>query len=133
MKKLSSKGQALVIFVIFVPVIIMVGTLIIDVGFARYNSNNLNDITKLVIRYGLKNIDSDPYNKMVDLLYQNDSDIDNYSIEIDVENKTIKMSVDKATKGFFGSIVGKEIYKEKSSYIGYIKDEKYIIEKDDLK
>ena len=66
---------------------------------------------------------------MVDLIYQNDSDIDFYEININNETKEISVTLSKSTKGFFGSIVGKEIYNEKSSLKGHIKDDKKIIEK----
>lgn len=133
MSKLDNKGQSLAIFVIFVPVFIMIGTLAVDVSFAKYESRRLDNITKDVINYGLKNIEEEPYNNMVDLIYQNDDEIDSYSINIDEENKQVEITIEKSTKGFFGSIVGKEIYKEKSSYIGYIKDDKRIIEKKAMK
>ncbi len=129
MNKLTNKGQALVIFIIFIPLILMIGTLVIDLGIAKYNDYRLEEITKDVLSYGLKHIDNNPYNNMVDLLYQNDDSIDNYSIEVNQDEKTIRISVDKATKGFFGSMVGKEIYKEKSSYVGYFSGDKIVIEK----
>ena len=50
-------------------------------------------------------------------------------IPINNETKEISVTLSKSTKGFFGSIVGKEIYNEKSSLKGYIKDDKKIIEK----
>ncbi len=131
MNRLNSKGQSLAIFVIFVPVFIMIGTLVVDVSFARYNVRKLDNINKLVINYGLDHIESDPYDNMVDLIYKNDSEVDNYEIKINLEEKKINVNISKSTKGFFGSIVGKEIYKEKSFFIGYIKDDKKIIEKDD--
>ena len=131
MNRLNSKGQSLAIFVIFVPVFIMIGTLVVDVSFARYNVRRLDNINKLVINYGLEHIESDPYDTMVDLIYKNDSEVDDYEIKINLEEKKINVNISKSTKGFFGSIVGKEIYKEKSSFIGYIKDDKKIIEKDD--
>ena len=131
MNRLNSKGQSLAIFVIFVPVFIMIGTLVVDVSFARYNVRKLDNINKLVINYGLDYIESDPYDTMVDLIYKNDSEVDDYEIKINLEEKKINVNISKSTKGFFGSIVGKEIYKEKSSFIGYIKDDKKIIEKDD--
>ena len=131
MNRLNSKGQSLAIFVIFVPVFIMIGTLVVDVSFARYNARRLDNINKLVINYGLEHIESDPYDTMVDLIYKNDSEVDNYEIKINLEEKKINVNISKSTKGFFGSIVGKEIYKEKSSFIGYIKDDKKIIERDD--
>ena len=131
MNRLNSKGQSLAIFVIFVPVFIMIGTLVVDVSFARYNARKLDNINKLVINYGLEHIESDPYDTMVDLIYKNDSEVDDYEIKINLEEKKMNVNISKSTKGFFGSIVGKEIYKEKSSFIGYIKDDKKIIEKDD--
>ena len=129
MSKLNNKGQSLAIFVIFVPVFIMIGTFVVDVSFAKYNERRLDNLNKQVINYGLKHIDEEPYDNMVDLIYQNDSDIDSYEININNETKEISVTLSKSTKGFFGSIVGKEIYNEKSSLKVYIKDDKKIIEK----
>lgn len=129
MSKLNNKGQSLAIFVIFVPVFIMIGTFVVDVSFAKYNERRLDNLNKQVINYGLKHIDEEPYDNMVDLIYQNDSDIDSYEININNETKEISVTLSKSTKGFFGSIVSKEIYNEKSSLKGYIKDDKKIIEK----
>ena len=129
MSRLNNKGQSLAIFVIFVPVFIMLGTYVVDVSFAKYNERRLDNLNKQVINYGLKHIDEEPYDNMVDLIYQNDSDIDFYEININNEPKEISVTLSKSTKGFFGSIVGKEIYNEKSSLKGYIKDDKKIIEK----
>lgn len=129
MSRLNNKGQSIAIFVIFVPVFIMMGTYVVDVSFAKYNERRLDNLNKQVINYGLKHIDEEPYDNMVDLIYQNDSDIDFYEININNETKEISVTLSKSTKGFFGSIVGKEIYNEKSSLKGYIKDDKKIIEK----
>lgn len=129
MSRLNNKGQSLAIFVIFVPVFIMMGTYVVDVSFAKYNERRLDNLNKQVINYGLKHIDEEPYDNMIDLIYQNDSDIDFYEININNETKEISVTLSKSTKGFFGSIVGKEIYNEKSSLKGYIKDDKKIIEK----
>ena len=129
MSKLGNKGQALAIFVIFVPVFIMVGAFVVDLSFANYNARKLDNISQIVIDYGLDHLSDEPYNNMVDLIYQNDSEIDSYTININEEESRIDVSITKATKGFFGSIIGKEIYNEKSELSGYIKDDKKIIEK----
>ena len=129
MSKLGSKGQALAIFIIFVPVFIMVGAFVVDLSFARYNARKLDNIAEIVTSYGLDHLADEPYNNMVDLIYQNDSEIDSYTININEEESKIEVSITKATKGFFGSIIGKEIYKKKSEFTGYIKDDKKIIEK----
>ena len=128
MSKLSNKGQSLAMFIVFIPFFIMMGTFVVDMAYAKYNSNRLNETTKMVLRYGLNHIDEDPYSDMVDLLYQNDTKIDNYEIKIDLLEKKINISVEKASRGFFGSLVGKDIYKEKCNYKGYFNEEKIIIE-----
>ena len=128
MNRLSNKGQSLAIFIVFIPLFIMMGTFVVDMAYARYNANRLNETNKMIVRYGLKHIEENPFDDMVHLIYQNDSEIDNYDIKIDVLNKTVSVSIDRASRGFFGSLIGKDIYKEKSSYIGYIKDEKIIID-----
>ena len=128
MSRLSNKGQSLAIFIVFIPLFIMMGTFVVDMAYARYNANSLNETNKMIVRYGLKHIEENPFDDMVHLIYQNDSEIDNYDIKIDILNKTVSVSIDKASRGFFGSLIGKDIYKEKSSYIGYIKDEKIIID-----
>lgn len=129
MSRLNNKGQSLAIFAIFIPVFIMIGTLVVDVSFAKYQSRKLNNITKQVVRYGLNHIDDEPYSNMVDLIYQNDDEVDSYNINLNSEERKVEVSISKSTKGFFGSIVGKEIYKEESSYIGYFENDKMIIEK----
>ena len=128
MNKLSNKGQSLAMFVIFIPFIILFCAFIIDYGIAKYNYNKLNNISLMVIRYGIKNIDNDPYNDMVDLLYKNDEDINDYKINIDTSNKKINLSVTKASDSFFGRIINKDYFKETIKYTGYYKDERIVIE-----
>lgn len=130
MIKLSNRGQSLALFVVFIPFFIMIGAFVVDVSFAKYNANRLNEIAKMVTRYGINHIDEDPYYEMVDLIYKNDDGIDSYDIKIDSESKTVSVTLDKATEGFFGKIIDKEIYKEQSSYVGTIRDEKIVIEKE---
>lgn len=128
MNKLTNKGQSLAIFIVFIPFFIMMGTFVIDMAYAKYIKVKINEMTKMIIKYGLNNIDNEPYNEMVDLIYQNDEEVDDYKIEIDSENKKITMTIKKASKGIFSSLIGKDIYNEKSSYKGYIENEKIIIE-----
>lgn len=126
---MNNKGQSLAIFIIFVPVFIMIGVLVIDVYNAKLESRKLDDINKMVIKYGLDHIEEDPYNDMVNLIYKNDDEIDDYKIEINTEEQTIKIVIKKTTNGFFERIIGKEIFTEESNYYGYIKNDKKIIEK----
>ena len=87
MSKLNNKGQSLALFTIFVPVIIMVGTLVIDVSYAKYNSRKISAIAREVLDYGLTNIENNPYDEMVNLIYKNDENIDEYKIDIKEDEK----------------------------------------------
>lgn len=131
MNKLSNKGQSLTLFLVFLPVLILLGCFVIDLGYAKYNDLRLEETTKTVLRYGLKHIDEDVYPSMVDLLYKNDDTIDEYKIDIKTEEKEIFISVSKASKGLFGKVINKNVYKEKSKFKGYIKEDKIIIERDE--
>lgn len=124
---MNNKGQSLAIFIIFIPIFIMVGVIVIDVYNAKLEARKLDDINKMVIKYGLDHIEEDPYNDMVNLIYKNDDEIDSYKIDIDLDQ--IKVVMNKTTKGFFGRIIGKEIYTVESNYRGYIENDKKIIEK----
>lgn len=124
---MNNKGQSLAIFIIFIPVFIMIGVIVIDVYNAKLEARKLDDINKMVIKYGLDHTEEDPYNDMVNLIYKNDDEIDSYKIDIDLNQ--IKVVMNKTTKGFFGRIIGKEIYTVESNYRGYIENDKKIIEK----
>ena len=45
MKKLTNKGQSLVIFIIFLPLIIMFLAFIIDYGMLNVNKNKVDSIS----------------------------------------------------------------------------------------
>ena len=66
---------------------------------------------------------------MIKLIYKNDSKIDRYNIAINESENTVRVELEKSTKGFFGSIIDKEIYKEISSYTGSIKNNNIVIER----
>ena len=133
MSKLNNKGQSLVLFVVMLPLFIMMGVYLIDVGYAKYNENKLNNVCTMVLNYGLDNIDNNPKDKMIKLIYENENDIKEQNILVDPNNKLIKISVLKTSNGFLGNIIGKSIYKEKCAYTGYIKNDKKYIERDGIK
>lgn len=123
MISLNNKGQSLFLFVIFIPVFMLLGAFVVDIGLAKITSNNLDDVSKLVLDYGLKNIDNNPYDSMIDLINKNDDKIDKYDIKLDKLNKIINLKVEKNSSGFFGNIIGKDKYKISINYIGYINTE----------
>ncbi len=129
MKKLSNNGQSLVIFAVFLPFIIMLLAFIIDYGMLKISKNRLDSINKMTLKYGMKNINNNPKEKMDNLIKTNDNDITRYDIDINEENKSIRLTLNKKINSFSYKIIKKEEYDLKSVYEGYIKDNKIIIER----
>lgn len=123
-------GQALSLFVIFLPFMLVIAVFLIDISYAKYNKIKLDSINKIAITYGLSNIDSNPRDDIINLIKKNDKDISEFKIDINSEEKLIKISIGKESNSFFGKILKKNFFKEESKYLGYIKDDKFIIERD---
>lgn len=130
MNRENEHGQTLSLFVLLLPLLIMIGAFLIDISYAKYNKRKLDSINKIAITYGLSNINSDPKDNIINLIKENDKDIKEYNVDIDVEEKSIKISLVKESNSFFGKILKKDLFKEESKYLGYIKDDKFIIERD---
>lgn len=130
MNRKNEHGQTLSLFVLLLPLLIMIGAFLIDISYAKYNKRKLDSINKIAITYGLSNINSDPKDNIINLIKENDKDIKEYNVDIDVEEKSIKISLVKESNSFFGKILKKDLFKEESKYLGYIKDDKFIIERD---
>ena len=54
--KLNNKGQTLVAFIILIPVLIMIFTLVVDLGLLSIEKRKIDNEIKSTITYGLKNI-----------------------------------------------------------------------------
>ena len=53
---MNKKGQTLVVFVLFLPVLVIVITMIINKSNMYYDKRNMENIAKEAINYGLSNI-----------------------------------------------------------------------------
>lgn len=125
---MNKKGQVLVLFIIMIPLFIACLALVIDVGYSMHHSYRLNNVNRMVIKYGLERIDEvDIRAKMVDLLYKNDSDIDSYDLVI--EDNQITLKTNKTVDSVFGKVINIDFYSISSEYVGYIRQDKLVIEK----
>lgn len=124
----NNKGQVLILFVILIPVFVLIAAFTIDIGYNFYESNKLDNVNKMIIKYGLKNLDKDNLKaKLIDLLHHNADDIESYSIYID--NNKITININKKIDSIFGKIINIDTYQLSSIYKGSIIDDKVFIEK----
>ena len=87
MNKLNNKGQSLVMLIVFLPVFLLLMVYMIDLSIAKYDWSKINNIAKEAVSYGLKNIESNPKDKMDEMISNNDLNIKSYDINIDSENR----------------------------------------------
>lgn len=125
---MNNKGQVLVFFVVLIPVFIALAAFAIDISYTYYQSNKLDNINRMVIKYGLNNLtDDDIKSKMAELLLKNDSDISNY--EINIKNNVITLKAEKEINSIFSGFLNIETYHLSSDFKGYNKSGKVIIKK----
>lgn len=119
---MNNKGQTLVLFVLILPIIIFIMLLVIDVSNMFITKQELNNINKIVLNYGLdiieeENIDS----KLEELINKN---VLNNEHTIRIDNGIIEVEIKKNIQGI---VTKKKIYEVKSVYKGYIKEDKKVI------
>lgn len=118
MFKLNNKGQSLVMFVIIVPILCLILTLVYDVGTAIYEKNRLANTSYMVIEYGLDNIDSVSESDLIELIQKNTSSLSYISVLIQDDEIEIKLS--KNIKGIIGKMFGFNLIEANTEYSGKI-------------
>ena len=99
---MNNKGQTLVIFVILLPILLIVLTLIVDLGFLYIEKRNIDNIVYDSIEYYLENInDKDIDSKVKELLNKN---VDNIKISIDETEEYVEINVSKTRKNLYSII-----------------------------
>ncbi len=124
----NNRGQTLVMFVIFLPVLIIIFAGLIEVSTINIEANKLDSINSIAIDYGLDNInDENIKDKLEELIKTNDNKIEQINIKLETNKLSIELT--KYKDSIFGKIIGKKNYKIVSKYKGNIKEDKKIIVK----
>lgn len=117
MLNLNNKGQTLVMFVILLPILLFILTLVYDVGNAIYEKDRLSNTNYMVVEYAICNslVSED---ELVELINKNDEDISDITIMM-IDN-SITIALTKDIKGIFGKMFGFNLTSVKSEYKGNI-------------
>lgn len=104
---MNNKGQTLVLFIIFIPILIMLAALIVDTGLIIRENTRLKATTKTILQdvYYKENKNEDMIKK---LFKANNISIKNMVITIS-ENK-IRIKNDYDIESMFGKIIGLKNY-----------------------
>ena len=118
MFKLNNKGQSLVMFVVMIPIVLLVLTLVYDVGIAIYEKNRLSNTSYMVIEYGLDNINNVSESELIELALKNTNNL-NY-ISVVIKDNVIDIKLSKNIKGIIGKMFGFNLIEANSEYKGII-------------
>lgn len=113
---MNNKGQTLIFFVVFLPVLLIIFMFIIDLSIMNYEKNKLDNIAKECLEYKLDGKSDD---KIIQLIQLNDN-------TIKYEIYTNKIILTKEYNPIFLKIGSNEI---KSVYTGYKLKNKEVIKK----
>lgn len=125
---LNNKGQSLVLFIVLLPVLLLFMALVVDLGAAYNLKNDIDNSLELVIEYGLDNYSEDGFdresiNKM--LKYN----IPGSKNDLVIENDKLIITSNDSVGGVFARVLNINIFKVESKYMGYLDDDKKVIEK----
>lgn len=124
----NNRGQSLILFVLVLPILLLIAILVIDVGRVSIMKQRLDNISNIVLDYGLDNLDKAGIsNELQELVKLNDSKID--GINVFIEDNKIYLELSCNVNGIFSNLVNISIFNVKSSYVGYFEDENKRIEK----
>lgn len=124
---LNNKGQSLVMFILIIPILLGIMVLVIDIGNVIYYKNDIDNINKIVIDYGLSHIDDD--NVLNDMRELGKLNNDKLSLEIKFVDMEFYSSGSYYVDGVFSNIFNTRGYLVKSEYKGNIDNDKHIIKK----
>lgn len=119
---MNNKGQTLVLFVLILPIIIFIMLLVIDVSNMFITKQELNNINKMVLNYGLDIIEEENIDSKLEELINKNISVNEHTIRID--NGIIEVEIKKNIQGI---VTKKKIYEVKSTYKGYIEEDKKVI------
>ena len=120
---MNNKGQSLVVFIIILPILLIIFTLVIDLGFMYIEKRNIDNNCYDAVEYYLENINKEDIdNKVNNLLNENIKNID--QIFINDTDEYVEISVKKNRKSIYNIISNNtEI---KITYKGMKKDKRII-------
>ena len=126
---MNNRGQSLISFVLIIPIILMILFMVYDIGSMVLLRERLDNINYVVINYGLDKLDDLELNhKLNDMIKKNKDDID--IINISISEGKIKIILEDKIDNKLSLINKFRVFNIKSSYIGYMENDKKIIRKD---
>lgn len=125
---LNNKGQSLILFIMVLPILLLILIISIDVGRIIVRRQELDNINKIALNYGLdKQNDPEIKKIIIDTIKLNDNTID--KIEVLIDDDKIYIKLNDNLNGILSKIINISKFEIESSYYGYIDNNKKRIER----
>lgn len=109
---MNNKGQVLIIFVILIPILILVMSMIVNIGYLQIEKKNIDNTVRDALEFYLNSSDTDKDTLAKELINKN---IATNNISIDEDEFYVEISVSAPVKG----ILNKNEDKYNVTYRGY--------------
>lgn len=141
MIKFNNKGQSLVLFIIFIPILLGIMALVIDLGNAITKKSEIDNVLELVIDYGLEKGEAFLENEQQEYLNEGlinwkddlnlllNYNLNNINSNINIKDNKLIINSNYYVEGIFSNILNIKGFKIESEYVGYIENNKKIIKK----
>ena len=110
--QMNNKGQVLIIFVILIPILILVMSMIVNIGYLQIEKKNIDNTVRDALEFYLNSSDTDKDILAKELINKN---IATNNISIDETEFYVEISVSAPVKG----ILNKNEDKYNVTYRGY--------------
>ena len=124
----DNKGQVLVAFIIFIPIIFMLMAVVFDIGLLYVEKRKINNQLKDTINYAfsLNLSDEEIENKMLRIIKENN----NYdNLLVDKNNNIITVELKKTKNSLFSKMLNKAVYQIETKYEAYKNNNQIVIRK----
>ena len=119
---MNNKGQSLVTFILLIPIIFLILFMVYDIGSMVLFKIELDNINYLVTDYGVDKLTNpDIENKLEEMIVKNKSSIDN--VDITIKDNKLSIVLEDTLDNKI-SLIRKFKVKIKSSYVGYMEEDK---------
>lgn len=124
---MNNKGQVLVMFILLVPLLFIIISLVIDIGNLVLKDNEIDNISYIVLDYALDNIDeADVLTKSTLLFMENKNDI--VIDSLDIKEGKIYLSTTYKVEGIVSGLVDIKIFTLNNKYVAYLENYNKVIE-----
>lgn len=119
----NNRGQSLVLFILVLPILLGIAVLVIDVGEAFYQKNEMAATIELVLDYALAKEEEIVVEELLEYNLQECQNV------VSFEDGVVVISSKTYVEGVFSNILDIDGFLVESEYRGYWDNDKKVIEK----